>query len=307
MAGHHHDSALAHSHAHATTDERRIGGAAVVTGLFMAIEVAGGILAGSLALLADAGHLASDTAGLGLAWFAFRMARRPPDARRTYGFDRFQVLIAFVNGAMLLLIAAWIVFEAATRLSKPTHVLGAPMLAIATIGLGVNIAAFWILHGADRTNLNVRGAMLHVVGDLLGSAAAIAAAVIIIFTGWMAADPILSVVVALIILRSAWALIKASSHILLEGAPDGIDTAEIEADLQAEIAAVLDIHHVHAWSITNARPMVTLHARTDEAAAPAQVTADIKARLLEKFGIAHATIEIEHEACADTREAAPAL
>lgn len=306
MSGHSHHGAAGHHHAHAIRDEKRVGAAALITGLFMVVEVAGGVFAGSLALLADAGHMLSDTAGLGLAWFAFRMARRPPDARRSYGFDRFQVLIAFVNGAMLLLIAAWIVFEAATRIFEPTQVLGTPMLVVAAIGLAVNIVAFAMLHGADRDNINVRGAMLHVIGDLLGSAAAIAAAVIILFTGWMAADPVLSILVALIIVRSAWALIKDSSHILLEGTPDGIDTKEIEADLEAAIPAVHDIHHVHAWSITNARPMLTLHARADEAAAPDRVTAEIKARLWEKFGIAHATVEIEHEACADTGKPVPA-
>ena len=190
-------------------------------------------MSGSLALLADAGHMASDTAGFALAWFAFRIARRRADSQRNCGFDRFQILIAFVNGAMLLIIAVWIVIEAATRTFEPTEVLGTPIL------------------------------------------------------------------VALIIIRSAWALIKASTHILLEGTPDGIDTHEIRADLEAEIAAVSDIHHVHAWSINNTRPMVTQHARTDETGAPDTVTAAIKARLLEKFGIAHATVEIEHETCAD--------
>ena len=307
MAAHHHHGAQPHDHAHASGEEWRVGGAAALTGLFMLVEVAGGILAGSLALLADAGHMLSDTAGLGLAWFAFRMARRPADRRRTYGFDRFQVLTAFVNGAMLILIAGWILYEAASRLLvAPRDVLAGPMLAIAAMGLAVNVLAFWVLHGADRSNLNVRGAMLHVIGDLLGSVAAIAAAAIILLTGWMAADPVLSVLVALIILRSAWALVKASAHILLEGAPEGIDTREIEADLEAAIAEVLDVHHVHAWSITNARPMITLHARTEAGAAPAQVTADIKARLKARFGITHATVEIEHEDCADAQKPAPA-
>lgn len=289
---------------HGARNERRVGLTAVMTGGFMLVEVIGGIVAGSLALLADAGHMLSDFVSLGLAWLAFRVSRRPADWKRTYGFDRFQVLVAFVNGVTLFFVAAWIVYEAWTRFIEPVQVLGGTMLVVALAGLAVNVVAFIILHGAERENLNVRGAALHVMGDMLGSVAAIVAAGIILFTGWMAADPLLSVLVALIILRSAWFVVRESSHILLEGAPTSLDPREIERDLTKTIATVTDVHHIHAWSITQSRPMVTLHARIDNGAAPERVAAEIKARLRERFGVAHATVEIEHDTCADDRDEA---
>jgi cobalt-zinc-cadmium efflux system protein len=307
-AGHTHSHDHAHhpgaGHVHSGVNERRIGWAALLTGVFMLTEVAGGLISGSLALLADAGHMLTDFAALGMAWAAFRVARRPADWKRTYGFDRFSVLVAFVNGLSLFVIAGFIITEAAQRLNAPVDVLGVPMLAVAGAGLVVNIAAFVILHGADRGNLNVRGAALHVLGDLLGSVAAIAAAVIILTTGWMAADPILSVLVALLILRSAWMVVKESGHILLEGAPAELDNRVIAEDLTAHIPEVVDIHHIHAWSITQERPMMTLHARVSDKARPERVSAAIKARLAERFRVEHATVEIEHDDCADAENEA---
>jgi cobalt-zinc-cadmium efflux system protein len=184
--------------------------------------------------------------------------------------------------------------------------MGETMLWIAIAGLAVNIAAFFVLHGAERENLNIRGATLHVLGDLLGSVAAIVAAGIIIATGWTAADPLLSVLVALIILRSAWYVVKESSHILLEGAPTGLDARDIEKDLVENVPEVVDVHHVHVWSITQSRPMITLHARVDTGDAPELVSARIKARLHERFGAGHATVEIEHGECADVEDGAHA-
>lgn len=270
----------------------------------MLVEVAGGLIAGSLALLADAGHMLTDFASLALAWFAFRLSRRPADWTRTYGFDRFQVLVAFVNGVTLAVLSLWIVVEAVRRLQQPVEVMGGTMAAIAALGLLVNIAAFGLLHGADRNNLNIRGASLHVLGDMLGSVAALAAAAIILLTGWMAADPILSVIVALIILRSAWGLIRESAHILLESAPRGLDVAAIGPDLEAHIPDVCGVHHVHAWAITHERAMITLHARSVEGAPADATVAAIKARLREKYGLDHVTVELEQGACADG--AAPA-
>jgi cobalt-zinc-cadmium efflux system protein len=193
--------------------------ALVLTATFMVVEVIGGILSGSLALLADAGHMLTDTMALTLAAVAFGVSARPADSKRSYGYHRFQILAAFVNGLSLLLIVGWILIEAVRRLISPPDVMGKTMLIVASAGLLVNIVAFIILHGGDRENLNIRGAALHVAGDLLGSIAAIVAAIVIIFTAWMPIDPILSVVVALLILRSAWYLVKRSAHILLEGAP----------------------------------------------------------------------------------------
>jgi cobalt-zinc-cadmium efflux system protein len=171
-----------------------------------------------LALLADAGHMLTDFASLALAWFGFRLAREPADWKRTYGFDRFSVLIAFVNGLALFVIAAWITWEAVTRLREPVPVMGGVMFAVALAGLLVNVLAFWVLQGGDTENLNIRAAALHVFGDLLGSVAAITASLVILLTGWTPIDPLLSVLVALIILRSAWRVVGESAHILLEAA-----------------------------------------------------------------------------------------
>ena len=289
-----------HTHGHGqAVNERSVGLAALLTGGFMVAEIVGGIFAGSLALLADAGHMLTDFASLALAWLGFRLMRQPADWRRTYGFDRFAVLVAFVNGIALFAIAAWIVVEAVQRLNAPVAVLGAPMLWIAAAGLAVNVGAFFVLRAGDRDNLNIRAAVLHVIGDLLGSVAAVIAALVILTTGWMPIDPLLSIVVALIIVRSAWRVVADSGHILLEGSPPGVDSRTLRDHLRSTLPFVLDIHHVHAWSISQERPMVTLHAsiapNTDSAAA----VREIKRELAQHFRVTHATIEIEYDACGD--------
>ena len=285
---------MAHAHHHSTgNNEIRLGIAAALTGAFMIAEIVGGIVSGSLALIADAGHMLTDFAALGLAWFAFRLARRPADWKRTYGFDRFQVIVAFANGIALFLIAGWIVFEAVDRLGEPGPVDSVVMAAVAGGGLAVNIAAFLILHGADRKNLNVRGAALHVLGDLLGSVAALAAAAVIHFTGWTPIDPILSVLVAAIILRSAWRVVSESGHILLEGAPPDLDVEAVCGDLVGNVDGVTNIHHVHVWSITQERRMMTLHAVIADNVSTVEAIAAIKTRLRDLHDIDHATVEIE--------------
>ena len=305
---HRHDHAghaghAGHAHGADANNERRVGLAACLTGAFMFAEVAGGIVSGSLALLADAGHMLTDFASLALAWFAFRLARRPADWKRTYGFDRFQVLVAFVNGLALFAIAGWIVYEAIERIATPRAVEGGIMVVIAIIGLVVNIAAFTLLRGADRDNLNVRGAALHVLGDMLGSVAALVAGGVILATGWTPIDPLLSILVAVIILQSAWRVASEAGHILLEGAPHELDTRAIGPDLIENVKGVEDVHHVHVWSITQSRRMVTLHAVICENEDSDRMVRNIKTELKERFGLDHATIEIERGACAD---AAPA-
>lgn len=283
-----------------TKNETRMGLAALLTGSFMFIELAGGIVANSLALIADAGHMLTDFASLTLAWFAFRLARRPADWKRTYGFQRFQVLVAFTNGLALFVIAGWIIYEAAFRLLHgDAHVAGGIMIVIGFAGLVVNIAALLLLRGADRDNLNVRGAALHVLGDLLGSVAALIGGAVIMFTGWMPIDPLLSVLVALIILRSGWFVVAESAHILLEGAPQELDTRDIGPDIAANVPGVEDVHHVHVWSITQSRRLVTLHAAIGEASDIDQIVRMIKARLKEQFHLSHATIEVERSLCTD--------
>jgi cobalt-zinc-cadmium efflux system protein len=298
-SGHHHHGS-AHSHHGHGANERRLGIAALLTGALMLAEAIGGLVAGSLALLADAGHMLADCASLALAWLAFRLARRPADWRRTYGFDRFSVLVAFVNGLALFVVAGFIVIEAVDRVRHPSPVEGGIMLWVAVAGLAVNIFALWLLKRGDtQANLNVRAATLHVAGDLLGSVATIGAAIIILATGAMVADPILSVLVAVIILKAASEVVRESGHILLESTPAGLDVRMLKDDLEGTIAEVVDVHHVHAWSITEERPMVTLHARVSGNAAPDAVASKIKARLKLRFGIGHATVEVEHGACKD--------
>lgn len=289
---HQHDHG-AHGHAHGAGNEQAIAIAALLTGAFMFAEVVGGVISGSLALLADAGHMLTDFASLVLAWTGFRLARRPADWKRTYGFDRFSVLAAFVNGLTLFAIAAWICFEAYERLNKPIEVLGGLMLWVALGGLVVNIIAFWILTRGKSDNLNVRAAALHVAGDLLGSIAAIIASLVIIFFGWMPIDPILSVLVALIILRSAWHVVRESGHILLEGAPSGFDRRKVSDVLTSKVPGVLHVNHIHAWSITQERPMVTLEAVVSPDVDIQVAKMAIKAVLHDTFGIAHATVEVD--------------
>jgi cobalt-zinc-cadmium efflux system protein len=287
---------MSHNHQH-HGNETRTRWAALLTGGFMLAELVGGLLTGSLALLADAAHMLTDSASLALAWLGFRLARRPADRHRTYGFGRFQILVAFANGIILFLLTIWIAVEAARRLMEPVAVLGGPMLVVAALGLVVNIAAFFILHGADRGNLNIRGATLHVLGDLLGSVAALLAAGMILWRGWLWMDPLLSVLVAALILKSAWQLITESGHILLEGTPRHLDVREIGPDLLAQVPGVADVHHVHAWSLTQEQTLVTLHARLHPGSAPDETTARIHARLAERFAVEHATVQIEHGQC----------
>jgi cobalt-zinc-cadmium efflux system protein len=289
-----------HGHTHgASGDERRVLLALAMTGGFMVVEVVGGLLANSLTLLADAGHMLTDTAALALALLAFRASRRPADPARSYGYHRFQVLSALVNGAALIAIAGWITVKAIDRVMAPEEVLGGLMLVVAGAGLSVNVVVFLLLRGSDRQNLNIRGATLHVLGDLLGSVAAIAAAGVILATGWMPIDPLLSVLVALLILRSAWLLVRQSTHILMEGTPTGLDTEALCDALCAAVPEVQGVHHLHAWSLTPDRPLVTLHAYLAEGADHERVLRAVKAVLAERYGIAHATIQLERGTCVD--------
>ena len=288
---------MAQGHSHgggAGRNERRVAIGACLTAGFMIAEIVGGLISGSLALIADAVHMLTDTVALAFAWAAFRIARRPATWRHSYGFDRVQVLAAFVNGASLFLIAGWIVFEAAQRYGQPVPILAGPMLVIAVLGLLVNMLVFFTLTTGDRDNLNIRGAILHVMGDMLGSVAAIVAALVILWTGWLPIDPILSVVVAILVLRSAWMVAKDAVHILLEGAPASLEPEAIRADLIEAVEGVREVDHIHAWSISQERPMITLNAHLSDGAAAAETVAAIKRRLQERFGVGHATVEADY-------------
>ncbi len=288
------------SHAHDHGDSRRVLIALALTAVFTVVEAVAGVLTGSLALLADAGHMLTDTMALTLAALAFRFSRRPADARRSYGYQRLQVLAAFANAIALILIVGWICIEAVMRLLAPTGIAAAGMLVVAVAGLLVNIVAFAVLHGGDRSNLNMRGAALHVLGDLLGSVAAIVAAVTILATGWLPIDPLLSIVVAMLVLRSAWSLLRRSAHILLEGTPDWLDVGDMQRELTAKVPAIDSIHHVHVWGLTQKDVMLTMHVVLDERDADPHATVRrLKDVLRLDYGIHHSTIEIEADRCAD--------
>jgi cobalt-zinc-cadmium efflux system protein len=243
----------------------------------------------------------TDTFALGLAAFAFHVSARSADAKRSFGYHRFQIIAAFVNGLTILFIVAWIVFEAIQRLLEPPDVIGGTMLLVAIIGLVVNVVAFVILHGGDQENLNIRGAVLHVMGDLLGSVAAVAGAIVIIRTGWMPIDPILSLLVAALLLRSAWQLTRRSAHILLEGSPEWLDVEEMREKIVATVPAVLDIHHVHVWGLTPQHPILTMHVVLQEAPEnPTAIVRRVKETLEAEFGVTHSTIELEVDDCADS-------
>lgn len=306
-SSHGHNHGHDHSHSHGAgghchtpkvnaSNRWRVGLAALLTGSFMLAEAAGGLISGSLALLADAGHMLTDFAALSMAWAAFGLAARPANGRYTYGYDRITILVAFVNGLTLMAVAVWIFGEAYLRLSDPGEILVGTMLWVAVLGLVVNLVVFWILLGADQENLNIRGAVLHVIGDLLGSVAAIAAAIIILTTGWVMADPILSVLVAVLILRSAWRLVKDSAHVLLQGAPLGLDGGEIETDLTGTIVGLAHVENIRIWSLTTERPIVTLTAHIEPSAEIGGVSDAIKSRLAEKFHIDEVTVEFKREA-----------
>ncbi|HLT92797.1 MAG TPA: cation diffusion facilitator family transporter [Woeseiaceae bacterium] len=289
------------SESHSDADNRRrVQVALVLTATFMVVEVVGGLLSGSLALLADAGHMLTDTMALTLAAVAFHVSARPADAKRSFGYHRFQILAAFVNGLTLLVIVGWILFEALTRFMNPPAVQADVMLTIAVAGLLVNVVVFGILHGGDRENLNIRGAALHVLGDLLGSVAAIVAAVVILATGWMPIDPLLSVVVAALILRSGWLLVKRSAHILLEGTPEWLDVEDMQASLRAGVPQIRGIHHVHVWGLTPQYVMLTMHVVLErDHGDTTHIVRRMKHLLKDEFGIRHSTIEVETGECAD--------
>ncbi|MEX0644749.1 MAG: cation diffusion facilitator family transporter [Parvularculaceae bacterium] len=262
--------------------------------VFMVIEVIGGVISHSLALLADATHMFTDAIALGLAASAHYIAERPADVQRPFGYRRAQVLAAFANGVLLVCLLVVISFEAVRRLTyAPVAVDASTLLIVAFFGLAANAVAFGILHTARTKNLNIRGAMLHVVNDLLGSIAAIIAAVVIMMTGWMQIDAILSLVVAVLIGFSAYKLLKETGHILLEGAPKGIDVTTLAEGVKAAARHVEDIHDVRIWQLTPEHASLTLHARINDARNAESALSEIKTYLEEHYGISQSTVQIE--------------
>ena len=272
--------------------------ALVFTATYMVAEIVGGLAANSLALLADAGHMFSDAAALGLSLVAVMLAQRPATSNRTYGFHRAEILAALTNGAALLVLAVLIAREAWGRLSDPPEVQGGLMLLVACGGLTINLVNLMILSGGRHHNLNVRGAWLHVMADTLGSVGAILAGVAIYFLGWSWADPVASFVIASLVLYSAWGLIRETLDVLMEGVPKGISVDDVAAALKG-ISGVLDAHDLHVWSLTSGRNIATTHLVIAEDADHQGIIDAANRTLAERFAIAHATIQVEHDELAN--------
>ncbi len=266
--------------------------ALAITFIYMIAEAIGGWYANSLALLADAGHMLTDVAALSLTLFAFHFARRPATSRKTYGYYRIEILAAFVNGIVLVLLSLWIIYEAVERLSTPSAVLGYEMTLVAVGGLIVNIIAASMLHADHKHDLNMRGAWLHVMGDLLGSVAAIIAGVSIVVFGWVQADAVSSIAISLIIIYGAWRLILESVNVLLEGTPRHIDMAAVEYVIN-ETESVSGVHDLHVWTISSGIEALSAHITHNGSLPHEELLAEMRSRLHDRFGIDHLTIQLE--------------
>lgn len=295
---------MGHQHHHHATgteaagNRRRLTLALCLTATYMVAEIVGGLAANSLALLADAGHMFSDAAALGLSLVAVMLAQRPATSHRTYGFHRAEILAALTNGAALLALSVLIAREAWERLSDPPDVHGGLMLAVACGGLIINLVNLIVLSGGRHHNLNVRGAWLHVMADTLGSVGAIAAGAAIYFFGWRWADPVASFIIATLVLYSAWGLVRETLDVLMEGVPKGISIEEVAAALR-RIPGVLDAHDLHVWSLTSGRNIATTHLVIAEEADHQGIIDAANRTLAEQFAIAHATIQVEHDELAN--------
>lgn len=288
-----HDHA-GHSHATAVSagNERRITFVFVLTAGYALVQAAGGWLSGSLALIADSGHMISDAAALLLALIAYRVAARPSDTQRTYGYHRVRVLSALANGATLLLLVAWIIWEAISRFAQPVEVMALPMLIVACIGLLVNIIGAWVLNAGDSDDSNLRGAFLHVMGDLLGSVGAIAAAIGIMLTGWGWLDPLLSVFVAILVVRSAWGLVSDAIRVLLQAAPKGLDAHAITGEIAA-LPGIEEAGHFHAWTLTDQVVVATVHVTAEIGEDPLKLPPRVKGWLKTRYEIDHVTVQVD--------------
>lgn len=287
-----------HGHGHAAharlAGRRSLTIVLVLTAVFMVAEFVGGILSNSLALLADAAHMLTDVAAIALSLFALRFSQRPATAEKTYGYRRFEILAALLNGATLIVLSFFIFREAWARFADPVEIRGGLMLAVASAGLVVNVIAAYMLHSSAGESLNVRGAYLHVLGDLLGSVGAIAAAGVILLTGWTPADPLISVLVGVLILVSSFRLVRESVDVLLEAVPSHLDVEEIRREITA-VPGVAGVHDLHVWTVTSGYFAMSGHARISQLERTKHILEDIHARMHEKFGITHVTVQVEPE------------
>jgi cobalt-zinc-cadmium efflux system protein len=287
----HHEGDAVHTHVVEGRDQSALAIALILTLLFAVVEVVTGFMSNSLALISDAGHMVTDAAALGLALLAQLIAKRPPSARHSFGFGRAEALAAFVNGLAMLALVAWIVFEAAHRFAAPRQVAGATVSIVAALGLLLNVAMAWLLSRGEL-NMNSRAALVNVLGDLLGSVAALSAGVVIYYTGWMRIDPVLSVLVSLLILKSTVAVLRESYHSLMEGVPQHIDYLQVGADLAA-LPGVRSVHDLHVWDMSPGQPALIGHLSIDTLAEWPTVLDAVRRLLREKHGIDHVTLQPE--------------
>lgn len=296
---HAHDHSLPHLHDHShPSHQGRLRWALALTAGFFVAEVVGGVVSNSLALLADAGHMFTDVGALALSLFVAWFSRQPAAPEKTYGYLRLEILAALLNGAVLLLVSGLIVWEAIGRLQSPEPLQGGLMLAVAVGGLLVNAASAAILHPVHGHSLNARGAYLHVLGDLLGSVGTVIAALVVRTTGWLAADPIASVVVTLLVIRSAWRLVREAVDILLESSPAHISLGRVREGLQA-IAGIESVHDLHVWTVTSGMVAMSAHAVVKE---PGENQTVLKAAVaaMRRLGISHVTLQVERDSiCED--------
>ena len=292
---------MSHVHEHdaaRSVSARALSLALALTAGYTVVEVVAGILTGSLALLADAAHMLSDNVALALALVAVWLARRPATPERTYGFKRAEVLAALANGVTLVVLAIWIFYEAIRRFDDPPDVLGGWMLLVGVVGIGVNVAGGAILFRARGESLNVEAAFRHVLADLLGSLGVVIAAVVILATGWLEADPIASVLIGLLVLASSWTILRDSTSILLESAPRSIDTRAVGARL-AGAPGVVEVHDLHIWTITSGFPALSAHVLVGRGEDCHGRRRELEALLRDEFGIDHTTLQVDHASPAE--------
>ncbi|NUU60263.1 cation diffusion facilitator family transporter [Paenibacillus agri] len=283
-----------HGHSHAPNNKKGLLIALIITSGIMFVEFFGGLFTHSLALLSDAGHMLSDIASLALSLVAMIFAAKPASSKNTYGFYRFEVMAALFNGVMLFVIAGLVIREAWQRLFEPPVVASGSMIIIATIGLLANLVSAWVLirKGDVKDNLNVRSAYLHIIGDALGSVGAIVAGVIMQWFSWYAADPIISVLVALLILKSAWGVLRHSFHILMEGTPSALNSDQVKQAL-LQISGVADVHDLHIWTITSGLNALSCHLRIEDDRSAQEILQQAVTLIEDKYNISHTTIQIE--------------
>jgi len=291
---HRHDGGAGHSHSHnrAARNRRRLSIVLVLTAVYMLAEAVGGWMTGSLALLADAGHMLADVAALALALIAIWFGSRPATPSKTFGYYRLEILAALINGVALVLISGLIFVEAYQRWAEPPVVRSGLMMLIASGGLVINVICAWVLHGDHKDDLNVRGAWLHIIGDALGSVGAICAGALMSVYGWYAADPLFSCLIGLLIIWSSWHLIRESTNVLLEGTPAHINLAAVE-DVILQTEGVEDVHDLHVWTITSGREALSAHVIHVETISQAELLKELRAKLLDRFGVDHLTIQME--------------